>query len=229
MRREDLFAQLRAQSVVPVALSSLGDEGSRSQLWDFDGSFDEFVQVAKELEVRAIFVVTFAFDENDFMYDPSDDEEDEIIDEDGEPIDLTQLRPALARFRKHVGELVGYELVVSVGNDILVRFSNFGEEWYSQFSDLKDDAIAQRRAAGGGAREAEEKAAQARQAAVHERLDSLATDSEFMRLPTKAAMLAFMRERVPEVDDELDPRQRTSKVAELYARAHLARARSRKK
>jgi hypothetical protein len=224
MRRDELSEKIRAKSLIPVHVSGFGDDRFDSQCWDFEGSIDEFLQIAQGLDTKPIFVNVFEFDAEDFAYSPDEDDENG----DGDLVDLIPLRPELARYREHIGELAGYELVMLMGTDVRLRLVSSSDEWYSKFCDLRDEAIAQLDLAGGSAREAEEREAQGRHDAMHKRLDSLASDPEFMRLPSKAAMLAFMRERVPELDEELDSRERTVKVAELYAKAHLARARSRK-
>lgn len=161
---DKVFANLRKFGLTPIPVQTLNAEAETTRY--FGGTFDEFVEAAKLLGAKAVFASPLYLDEDEFYYNGGDQEgeyeeayddydegEDEPEDaqeeapeddvpevlgpEDLDGLDLSLLRPELAKFEQHIGEVCGVTLTVPGPDHLEVEvFAN----WYDEFAELVDAA-----------------------------------------------------------------------------------------
>ncbi len=157
---EEISENLKAAGLLPIPVQTLNEDAESSRY--FEGEFNEFVEAAKALGAKAVFVDTLYLEEEEFFYDSGiDDEEyydddedfedeedaeesegdeeddDPIYPEDLDGLDLSLLRPELAKFQKRIGEPCGVRLTLPGADHLEVEIF---AEWYDEFAELVDDA-----------------------------------------------------------------------------------------
>lgn len=162
---DKVFENLKKFGLTPIPVQTLNAEAETTRY--FGGTFDEFVEAAKLLGAKAVFASPLYLDEDEFyynggepeeyeeVYDDYDEGEEEEETEEGEAseededvpevlgpedldgLDLSLLRPELAKFEKYIGEVCGVTLTVPGPDHLEVEvFAN----WYDEFAELVDAA-----------------------------------------------------------------------------------------
>ena len=127
MSKDDLLSLIQKAGLIPVPVIFGEDEEGRSPDF-FDGTIESFLVAAKELGNRAVFIQDNALEEDDFLYSPNEEDEDE---NDLHEIDLASISPALAKFKKHLGKNYSFCLVAKGGIGDL-RFI-VDQDWVKDF------------------------------------------------------------------------------------------------
>jgi len=156
---ETVTDSLKKAGLMSIPVQTLNEDMDVSRY--FEGEFKEFVAAAKALGAKAVFLDTLYLEEEEFYYDSGiddeeyfddeDDEECEVIDanedekedatilfpEDLHGLDLSLLRPELAKYEKYVGEPCGVRLTVPGADHLEVEIF---AEWYDEFAEIVDEA-----------------------------------------------------------------------------------------
>lgn len=158
---EEVCGNLKKAGFLAIPVQTLNEEAETSRY--FEGDFKEFVAAAKSLGAKSIFVDTLYLEEEEFFYDcgfdPEEyDYEDEeectckaegkeckcvdsadctLYPEDLNGLDLSLLRPEIAKYEKYLGEPCGVRLTVPGADHLEVEIF---AEWYDDFAELVDDA-----------------------------------------------------------------------------------------
>lgn len=156
---DEICGNLKKAGFLAIPVQTLNEEAEASRY--FEGDFKEFVAAAKSLGAKSIFVDTLYLEEEEFFYDCGydpeefDDEEEEectckaegkeckcvadytLYPEDLNGLDLSLLRPEIAKYEKYLGEPCGVRLTVPGADHLEVEIF---AEWYDDFAELVDDA-----------------------------------------------------------------------------------------
>jgi hypothetical protein len=129
MTKEDLFTMIQKAGMVSVLITQ---EGDHEQIINyFDGPVDQFLVTAKAIGATAVFVQDSALEEWLFRYNPNeDDQEDEECDPENE-IDLAAISPALAKYKKYLGQNYTFHLTAKGGAADLCLIVD--QEWLADF------------------------------------------------------------------------------------------------
>lgn len=207
MTRHELIQSLGAADLYPIPVDDEIERESARGL-SFLGDLNGFIQAAKVLNARCVFLAGRTMQESDFLY-PEDAaklsyaaprgriplrESAEL----GGNIDLREIDASLKDFDTRLGDECGFKLAVHSIPTILeyVLYS----EWWQKFSALREQAIEkilQERI------QAESKRIEDEERRTQQTLDSvreLINDPEFVHLPTQIAMQAYAFERIPGLD-----------------------------
>ena len=191
---EEISENLKQHGLTAIPVQTLNEEAEASRY--FAGTFEEFVEAAKILGAKGIFVEALYLEEDEFYYnsgveeedcdcccdcccdcdcdcdcdceddckcgckdekcDCSDEEEsccckdsdeecdccceDELWPEDLDGLDLSLLRPEIAKYERYIGECCGARLVVPGPDHLEVEIF---AEWFDEFATLVDEASAE--------------------------------------------------------------------------------------
>jgi hypothetical protein len=205
MNLPDLSSQIRTQGFYPIRVESLPD--SSYDNLSFVGTLAEYLEVAKVLGVKAIFVSTISVAEEHFFYqDP---------DENDEPIDLCSLVPSLRQFKAKVGEDGNLDLSIPITSGNLT-FSILNE-WMQTLAELLAEAREQVEEHRFNEQATKQAQISAQSQSILKKLRALITDENFTRLPTQLAMRAFAIDKYPEVET-LDESTLKREIQELRAK-----------
>lgn len=186
MTKAEVSDQLAAGGLfaIPVEPNPERREGLR-----FLGDLAGFVAAAHALGGRCVFVATKALAEPDFA-GPAEGEP--------APPDLAEIEPALAPFKRHLGEDAFHTLFVQAERVRLELV--LPAPWWGAFTEARGralDALEQRRArADAEAAEGERRQTEG----LLQRLRGFIADPEFLQLPTQIAMQAYAVEQAPELE-----------------------------
>ena len=149
---------IKKQKLSPIPVQTLNEEAASTRY--FGGDLKEFIAAAKTLGAKGIFVEELYLEDDEFYYDSGmDDEEymalygnddckkakDDDSDVDGvwfEPedldgLDLTLLKPQMAKYIDRIGECCGARLTVPGVDRLEVEIF---ADWYDKFAELVDEA-----------------------------------------------------------------------------------------
>lgn len=197
MTQSELFQQLASAGLFPIPVDEgIGKRDSRGMR--FVGDTAGFVEAAKALGSRCVFVASRTLVEADFMYSGRDDRFDDppIAGESG-AVDLLTTHPQMVDFKSHLGQHCGHRVWVGVDHTALEHL--ILSPWWDRLTELREQAIAtvlQERDAVSARHEQDE---QHKRDALLDRLRGLITDPQFVKLPTQMAMQAYAVEQLPEL------------------------------
>jgi hypothetical protein len=136
MTKEELFTAIQNASLIPVPVIIEVPE-DQVAINFFDGNLEQFLASAKAIGARAIFVQDNSFEEDDFTYNPEEDD----LDEESEDleVDLSTVSTALAKYKKHLGQNYSFCLVAKGGIDELRIIVD--QEWVKDFENEWERAI----------------------------------------------------------------------------------------
>lgn len=192
MTLTDLLSILRKENLFPIQVEALSEN---SDDLAFVGSLDEYIDAAKALQSRVIFisVVTLA-NEHFLSYDPdTDDEEDPV-----ECVDLCRIVSGLKDYMCRIGQDGHIDLSVSLSKGSLTL--TIVEDWMAAFAEIRSQAQELLRQASMEKYAQAEAAEEARKQHLLRNLRGLITDEDFVRLPTQRAMLAYALDDFPELE-----------------------------
>jgi hypothetical protein len=234
MTRRELIQSLSAADLYPIPVEGNIDS-ERVRGLSFLGDLNGFIEAAKALSARCVFVAGRVMEESDFFhhehpetgsYAPTRTRALPTARTDVvESIDLREIDPSLAEFEAHLGDECGFRLSVHSPTAILEYV--LVSEWWQKFSDLREAAIEkilqEQELAASKEMEEEERRTQQILDAVRE----LINDPDFVRLPTQRAMQAYAFERIAGLDT-INPNTLRAEIQSLDAKIK-ARGLGRKK
>jgi hypothetical protein len=205
----ELQSQLRSAGLLPILVDNEPPEEHRNRLM-FAGTFPDYVEAVKALQVRAVFVYSEMLEESDFQTE---------VDGDGEApeatIDLRTSNKDLARFSERVGQAGLLWLSISMGDEHLDLALE--APWWIEFLEMRDEAIEQISLEDERRQSAERSSRRAETAELMEGLHALAEDAKFTKLPTQKAMLQYALRAIPKLKS-LEQDQLKMEIQELKAR-----------
>lgn len=189
----------------------------------FDGTLEEFLSVAKELNIKPVFLAVRKLEAEEFSHTPDAEiwnefAEDEEDNEVGEPekVFLPELVPELRGYTQYIGEAGSYRICLSSGNWTLNYFLD--ESWWDEVLDKLEAARVQvdsnLEKVFEEKRRQETEKREAREREILTRLDSLLDNADFVQLTTHRAMQAFAAENISGLE-ELRSNLLKNKIAEL--------------
>lgn len=159
---DEIFENLKKFGFLPVPVQEINPDAETVRY--FGGTFAEFVEVAKALGSKCVFVETLYLEDEEFYYDSGEESDDECScscckDEDGEivedksedgkeaPIwldpedldgmDLALLKPELDKYDERIGDECGVRLTLPGTDHLQVEIFT---DWYNDFATLVDEA-----------------------------------------------------------------------------------------
>ena len=127
MTKEELFTTIHRAGITPIPVYR--DGAVESGLPYFDGSLEGFILACKAIGSTVIFVEDSPLEDWLFFYDP--DEEDSKKGYSGREIDLSTVSPALAAYKKYLGENQTFYLTAKGGVGDLCLILD--QEWVIEF------------------------------------------------------------------------------------------------
>ena len=227
MTLDTITTKLVSEGFFPIRVEgSTNRDNSRGLI--FVGDLDEFVRAAKALKAEVIFVTSRVLDEADFKYEADeDDQEDDDSSEtiDSEPIHLPSVLPSLSMFEKYIGQECAYKLSLPMAYNTLDFYTQ--EPWWTDFIEMVIEAVGKIEEDREAARAVQRAEREAKQKEVLDRLRKLINDSDFVRLPTQKAMLAYALDKVPglEVVDQMTLQSEIQNLNAKIAAKGLSRKR----
>jgi hypothetical protein len=225
---------LTASDLYPILVEGDIDRDSVRGL-SFVGNLEGFIQAAKALATRCVFIASRTLQESDFLYHGDDTNREQlsfavadISEQEANgaiTVDLRAVEPSLNDYKDRLGSECGYRLALHSPTVRLEYILHL--EWWSRFSELRDGGIErvlhERYSAESQRREEEE----TRRQKIIDALRALMNDPDFVRLPTQIAMREYAVEKIADLDT-VDPRIITSEIQSLVAKIK-ARGLGRKK
>jgi len=236
MNSKELMEKLTSKELFPIRVEGDADK-EESEGLSFIGDFDEFLEAAKTLNTRVVFIVTRILQDSDFMYEvegPSfnednsfndDDEEDfDYKNEDEEPkeIYLPTIVPSISEYKNYIGKECVFKLWLRSESCILDFY--IYESWWNNFEELREKAIEKieedeykimQRVEESRKKLEEERRVRGKE--LVSKLRKLINDKDFVRLPTQLAMRSYALDKIPELA-ELEPSKLTSEIQDLNGR-----------
>jgi hypothetical protein len=215
MTQNELLQLLSSAGLHPITVEGgIEREDVRGML--FLGDTLGFIETAKVLGSRCVFLTSKVLQEADFSYE--DDSRRFFSPGDSEdtgPVDLTALEPALLEYKKHVGQHCGFRMWVPAQNTTLEFV--FPLPWWEPFSELRERTIVEqdRNRELLWAKQGEER--QRKEEALLQRLGALIDDPEFVRLPSQLAKKEYAVEHIPGLE-ELGPKRLLAEIRVLDAK-----------
>ena len=156
---DEIFENLKNYGFLPVPVQEINSDAETCRY--FGGNFQEFVEVAKALGSKCVFVETLYLEDEEFYYNSGIDEEEddlsgeedgEVVEDDSEegkeaPIwldpedldgmDLALLKPELDNYNERIGDEGGVRLTLPGPDHLQVEIYT---EWYDEFASLVEEA-----------------------------------------------------------------------------------------
>ena len=212
MELDALKERLRVAKLHPVHVEgSPLDDDVRGHT--FIGSFEEYSDAVRAIGTPVVLIATLILEERRFWYAP--DSEDEFSTEETELSDIFQIAPRLQAYKTHIGKIAMYKLSAALATGTLNFFIN--EPWGLAFIKLWESAIDE---VDGNKAVAEAQLKAYKQTKDRDALSALGAlirDSDFVRLPTQKAMIAYATEKIPELE-AVDEFALRSEVQKLHAK-----------
>lgn len=217
----ELESALREKGLYPVRIQEYMAEDDDLT---FDGKLDDFLNVAKDMNIRPIFLAARRLDADEFSHTPDpvplnlfDDDEEDQENEEPANIYLPDIFPELRRYTERIGDAGAFRIGLRAEQWTLNYFLE--EEWWQELLEKLDaareqtDSNLQKSLEERYRRETKER--ESRENEILSRLDSLLKDEAFVRLQTQRAMQTYALEKVPELV-EVRSALLKSKIAKLY-------------
>ena len=207
MTQSELFHELAAADLFPIPVDD-GIDNRDLKAMRFVGDTARFIEAAKALASRCVFVASRVLLAADFVYGDEDGRTGRTPAPD-EPIavDLVTIRPALGEFKPHLGRHCGHRAWVRVDRTTLEHVILL--PWWERLVELREEAIAavieDRDAAWAKRVEGEQR----ERDALLVRLRGLITDAQFIQQSTQIAMQAYAVEQIPALESLGDKVLRT--------------------
>jgi hypothetical protein len=221
MEINELTAKFHAVGILLAQAESF-PEAVESGSITVSGSLEEYLAAVKALGIAVVFVSQEKLVDDDFQYSADSDVEEYSNEEgDGAPgddihtQDLRAVNPELHLFKKYVGE-IGRSTFFAPTSPTGLMFE-IEQEWYGRFWESWQSAVNTLTEQSADEREALERDERRRRQELTAQLEALASDTKFVGLRTQRAMVAYAKDKIPELD-ELEPGDLRSAIADLKAR-----------
>ena len=207
MTQCELFQQLAAADLFPIPVDD-GIDNRDLKGMRFVGDTARFIEAAKALGNRCVFVASRVLLAADFEYDDEDRRSgDPPATDIPNAIDLLTIRPKLGEFKPHLGRDCGHRAWVRVDHTTLEHVILL--PWWERLVELREEAIAaiiEDRDATWAKQEEDE---QRQRDLLLNRLRGLITDAQFIQQSTQIAMQAYAVEQIPALESLGDKVLRT--------------------
>ncbi len=158
---DEIFENLKKFGFLPVPVQEINSDAETVRY--FGGTFQEFVEVAKALGSKCVFVETLYLEDDEFYYDSGEEcdddscccsckDEGETVEdksedgkeapvwldpEDLDGMDLALLKPKLDDYNERIGDECGVRLTLPGPDHVQVEIFT---DWYNDFATLVDEA-----------------------------------------------------------------------------------------
>ena len=157
---DEIFDSLKKNGFLPIPVQEINSDAETVRY--FGGDFAEFIEAAKALNAKAIFVETLYLEDDEFYYESGVEDDDngcccckdngEVVEdkseegkeapiwldpEDLDGMDLTLLKPELEKYDERVGDECGVRLTIPGADHLQVEIFT---AWYDDFAGLVDEA-----------------------------------------------------------------------------------------
>jgi hypothetical protein len=230
MDLKELESVFGSASILLVEVEALDDAVDRRAL-RIAGCLEDYIAAAKALHILVVFYFLEKLQTADFLFSAEDDElpaaDDDEVDDDCEgedetdgpkdhsEQDLCAVKVELQRFKSHLGDVGRIWLYAPTQPNGLTYLIE--SKWYTQFLDIRDSALESIHQRFSDEQAGRFAAENQRRIGLAAKLDDLANDKKFARLPTQKAMLAYAKLNVPGLDD-MDNDALKSAISELWAK-----------
>lgn len=197
MTQKELFQLLITEGLYPIPVNEGIDEQDATGL-QFAGDTNGFIEAAKSLSIRCVFVATRKLTEDDFIYTGGPrrfNAPRHGIEE--KKVKLVAIRPDFDEYKKHIGSDCGHRLWIGVDRTQLEHFIRF--PWWDRFAKLREETIEIIEDEQENAWAKQGQTEQLQRDALLERLRALISDKQFVKLPRQITMLAYAVEQIPEL------------------------------
>jgi uncharacterized damage-inducible protein DinB len=225
MKTSDLSAKIKENGITPFVLY---DEAKDDDSLRVNSELDEFLSNLKTIGITTVLVKTKKLSQEDFAKEIQIENDDEESEEK-RIIDISSIISDLESYKKFIGadSFQTIECVIS-GRIALYEVK---EEWWERFKELREIAYKKIDENHEKAlkteeirQEAEEKEAEENEKRLLKSLDEFLKNEEFTSLRTQSAMMSFVMDKVPALEN-LPIQDVRSKIQRLHGRIDAKRKR----
>lgn len=213
MDLSELKAILHAASFYPVHVEDDVDEVRGLK---FKGSLDEYLDAVRVLDKKVIFIASQEFNEDDFQSEfkgRTYDDEEEKFQYEVEEIDLCEINPAFKKFKERIGQVCIFKLSSSISEESLTFYIQ--ADWWDEFSIIYNETVYTVVEDKTAIQERIKVAQKEKSKELIKTIHELRHDKDFAGLRTQRAMLAYAKEKVPEVEN-ISPSILRKEIQALY-------------
>jgi hypothetical protein len=213
MNLSELKAKLHAASFHPVHVE---DDMNEVRGLKFSGSLEEYLEALTALGKTVIFIAAQKVDDDDFQYDLSErtyDDEEEEFQYEVEKINLCAVNTTLEKFKERIGQVCVFKLLSSISEDSLTFYIE--ADWWDEFSTIYADAVQTVVKDKMTIQERIEAAQKEKIKELIKTVRELRRDEDFIDLRTQRAMLAYAKEKIPELEN-IDASLLRKEIQALY-------------
>lgn len=199
MNLSELKAKLRAANFHPVHVE---DDMNEVRGLKFSGSVEEYLEAVKVLGKALVFITAQEVDNDDFQYDLSGhgyDDEGEEFQHEVEKINLCVVNPALEKFKERIGQVCVFKLSSSISEESLTLY--IVADWWDELSTIYAEAVRTVVEDKVAIQERIEVAKKEKGKELIKAVRELRRDEDFIGLRTQRAMLAYAKEKIPELEN----------------------------
>ncbi len=203
MTIEELKSKLITAGISPILIEPRETSNS-IESFVFSGDLVQFINTVKSLKSDVVLVWKFTLDEDDFFYDPSDEDLDEneieeysdlFLDENS---DLRKINPELNKYNKFINLDCCYCLIAPTHFGHL--YFKLSEAWWGEFSEVRLESISKLEDLIADRTNSHQTELDSKRKALLQKLKDLISDPVFVKLTTQRGMLAYAKNKFPELD-----------------------------
>ncbi len=226
MKASDLSAKIKESGITPFVLYDEADDDNN--LLRVNSVLDEFLSNLKAIGITAVLLKTKKLSQEDFEKEIQVEGDDEESEED-RIIDISSIIIELESYKSFIGT-DAFQAIECVISGRIVSYE-VKEEWWDKFKELRDTAYEKVDEDQGKAlemeeirQEEEEKEAEENEKRLLKSLDEFLKDEEFTSLPTQRAMMSYVMDKMPELEN-LPVKDVRSRIQRLHGRIDAKRKR----
>jgi hypothetical protein len=182
----------------------------------FKGSLEEYLDAVRVLDKKVIFIATQEFNEDDFQSEfkgRTYDDEEEKLQYEVEAIDLCEINPAFEKFKERIGQVCIFKLSSSISEESLTFYIQ--ADWWDEFSIIHNETVYTVVEDKTAIQERIKVAQKEKSKELIKTIHELRHDKDFVGLRTQRAMLAYAKEKIPEVEN-ISPSILRKEIQALY-------------
>lgn len=193
--------------VVPILMNT---DLSRKEGFVFDGNLSEFISTLTNLEIKAVFLNTKYFTENEFS-----GEIDIEYDDWTDTVPIAEVFPEIENYKEKIGQPTEFNIIAK-GNNFELYFRIF-ESWWVEIleqSSMKCREVEEQESIKS---EELEKNFKKKKTKVYKKIKELLSDQKFINLPTQRSMIAYAEDHIEDISvlEESELRQEVQKMNDI--------------
>ena len=225
MKTSDLISIIKEKGITPFVLYDETDDEGASRV---HSELNDFLSNLKTIGVTTVLVKKKQLSQEDFEKEIKVESDEEGFEED-RIIDIASIVSDLENYRRHIGTEAFHTIECVIAERIISL--EVKEEWWEKFKELREIAYEKIEEDQEKAleleelrQEAEEKESEENEKRLLKSLDEFLKDEEFTSLPTQRAMMSYVMDKLPELEN-LPAKDVKARIQRLHGRIDAKRKR----